>query len=90
VAAGIPVEIIMDVTSKTIRRGPSLYNPFKLLDACPFCNDAIVAKMKSAILHRGDFTSSRTIAIEHPLADSPTEHFIGESHIKNQIQVSHL
>lgn len=44
-----PVDKIIEHTMKLKIRGPSLFDPVKLLDACPFCDAKIVKSIKASI-----------------------------------------
>lgn len=49
VRAKDPVDKIIEHTMIPKMRGSSLFNPMKLLDACPFCSPAIVKDIKAVI-----------------------------------------
>jgi hypothetical protein len=49
IKASTPVDTIINHTMTPKIRGPILYDPVKLLDACPFCDAEIVRKVKARI-----------------------------------------
>ena len=52
ITAGSTIEEMISHALKPTTRGPSLYNPVKLLDACPFCDADIVARIKGTINYK--------------------------------------
>lgn len=61
VHAGIDVAAIIDHTLIPKKRGPSLYDPIKLLDACPFCDAKIVEDIKVSIRGKSNPINTNTL-----------------------------